>query len=72
MKGKEEHSRGTDHEEHNSNPESCKGEMIGNSSNDNNISSSSSVPYKVEAKIEIPMFNEKNNVESLDSSLKQL
>jgi hypothetical protein len=45
---------------------------VGNSGNDNNISSSSSVPFKVEEKLEIPMFNGQTNVEALDSWLKQL
>jgi hypothetical protein len=53
MKGKEAHSTETEHEEHNSGPESSKGETLGNSGNDNNISSSSSVPFKVEAKLEM-------------------
>jgi hypothetical protein len=72
MKGKEAHSTETEHEEHKAGPEGSKGEMLGNSGNDNNISSSSSVPFKVEAKLEIPMFNGQTNVEALDSWLKQL
>jgi hypothetical protein len=44
--------------------------MLGNSGNDNNFSSSSDVPFKVEERIEIPMFNGKTNVEDLNSWLK--
>jgi hypothetical protein len=34
--------------------------------------SSSSAPFRVEAKLEIPMFNGQTNVEALDGWLKQL
>jgi hypothetical protein len=34
-----------------------KGGMLGNFGNDNNFSSSSSITFKVEAKLEIPTFD---------------
>jgi len=72
MKGKEEHSIDTEHEEQNFCLESSKGDMLGNSGNDNNISSTSSVPFKVEVNLEIPIFNGQTNDEALYSWLKQL
>jgi hypothetical protein len=72
MKGKEAHSTKTEHEEHKAGLEGSKGETLGNSGNDNKFSSSSSVPFKVEVKLEIPMFDGQTNVEALDSWLKQL
>jgi hypothetical protein len=72
MKGKEAHSVDIDHEEHKIDPEGSKGEMLGNLGNDINFSSSSSVPFKVEVKLQIPMFNGETNAKALDSWLKQL
>ena len=46
--------------------------MLGNLGNENDFSSSSNVPFKVEAKLEIPMFDGQTNVEVLDSYLQQL
>jgi hypothetical protein len=73
MKGKGAHLAKTKHEEHKLiGSEGSKREILGNSGNENNFYSSSSVPFKVEEKLEIPMFNGKTNVEVLDSWLKQL
>jgi hypothetical protein len=72
MKGKEAHSAETEHEEHKAGSEGPKGEMLGNSGNDDNFSSSSNIPFKVETKLEIPMFDGQTNAEALDSWLKQL
>jgi hypothetical protein len=47
MKGKEAHSTETEHEEHKAGPEGSKGEMLGNSGNDNNFSSSSNFLSKL-------------------------
>jgi hypothetical protein len=41
--------------------------MLGNSSYGNTFSSSSSIPLKVEVKLEIPMYDGPTNVEALDS-----
>ena len=57
MKGKDAHLGETKYEEH----------KDSHSGNDNNFYSSSSVPFKVEEKLGIPMFNGKTNVEALDS-----
>jgi hypothetical protein len=72
LKGKEAHSIKTKQGEHKAISEGSKGETLGNLRNDNIFSSSSSIPFKVEAKLEIPMFDGKTNVEALDSWLKQL
>ena len=72
MKGKEAHSTKTKHEEHKASPEGSKGETLGKSGNDNTFSSSSNVPFKVEVKLEISMYDGQTNVEVLDSWLKQL
>jgi hypothetical protein len=57
MKGKEAHSTEIEHEKHKVGSKGSKGETLGNSSYDNNFSSSSSVPFKVEVKLEIPMYD---------------
>jgi len=58
MKGKEEHLVGTKHEEEKANLEDSKCEKIGNSCNDISLPSSSiGVPFKVEVKLEIPMYD---------------
>jgi hypothetical protein len=71
MKGKEAHLVETEHEECKAGPESPKGEMLGNLGYEN-FSSSSNIPFKVEAKFEITMFDGQTNVEFLDGWLKQL
>jgi hypothetical protein len=51
MKGKEAHSIEIEHEENKVVPKGSKGEILGNSGNDKKISSSSSVPFKVEGNL---------------------
>jgi hypothetical protein len=72
MKGREAHSTKTKHKEHNFGAKSSKDKMLGKLSNDNNFYSSSTIPLKFKAKLEIPMFNGKTNAKSLDRWLKQL
>jgi hypothetical protein len=67
IKGKEAHSTKTEHEEHKVGLEGFKGKMLGNSCNDNKFSSSSSVLFKVETKLGIPMFNGQTNAKALDN-----
>jgi hypothetical protein len=69
MKGKEENLEEAEHEEHKVGPEGSKDEMLGNSCNDNNFSSSSNVLFKVEVNLGIPMFNGQTNAEALDNWL---
>jgi hypothetical protein len=61
MKGKETHSMDIEHGEHKASLEDYKSDKLGNSSNDNTFSSSSSIPFKVELKLEIPKFDDQVN-----------
>jgi hypothetical protein len=53
-------------------PEDSKGEKLGDLSKNNSLPSSSNIPFKVEEKLEIPMYDGQVNVEKLNSWLKQL
>jgi hypothetical protein len=53
MKGKGSHSTNNEYEKHKVFMEGSKGERLGNSCKDKNISSSSSVTFKFEVKLEI-------------------
>ena len=72
MKGMEAHSMRTEHGEKKVDLEDSKGENSEDSGKNNNFSSSSNVPVKVEAKLEIPMFDGQVSSEVLNRWLKQI
>ena len=72
MKGMEAHSVKTEHGEKNTDLEDAKGKKIEDSSKNNNFSSSSNVPFKVEVKLQISMFDGQVNSKVLNNWLKQM
>jgi hypothetical protein len=72
MKGNEALLAEIDHVEHKFGHKGLKGEMLGKLGNEKKNSLSFGVPFKVEANIEIHMYDGQTNVEVLDSWFNQL
>jgi len=64
MKDKEGHSIKSTHEEEKAYLEYSKGKTLGDSNNNDNVSSTSNISSKVEEKLEIPTYDSQLNDEN--------